>query len=296
MIWIHGLSDLISFAAEQHELSLSKVGELRRMSTYEVYKVHRSFLQQEGYRDSDSFHDDFLVPMEQVFLQQNDELIAHGDDARGEGPAGALKHFQDLILGQVGHHPDEDLQNMFDALKAEGGLIEASQAHRDHINAIAQRLIRSGFADNRFNLQELSERLWSEASRSALERTGPAHRKQRGPKAGEPKKFEDAFGFNQARESLRKWTREQTGLEEERHQKRDLDTDPGVMDEETLEIMTHWATKCCTPTEQIYIRLKYVEGLSYGQIAQKRGVLRSTIQRSITNAKNKIGNVIQKDE
>ena len=296
MTWIHGLSDLIALAAERNELSLALVSELRKMATHEVYKAHRSLLQQEGYRDPDSFHDDFLVPMEQVFLQQNDELIAHGDEAAEAGPSGALKHFQNLIFSQVGHQPDEELQKMFDALKAEGGLIEASRAHRDHINAIARRLIRSGLADDQFDTQELGERLWAAASRSALEETGPAHRKQRGPKAGEPKKFEDAFGFNQAREHLRKWTRERTGLSEEKHHKQDIETDADAMDQDTVELMMQYAEKCCTETEQECLTMKFVEGLSYSQIAQKRSVLRSTIQRSITNAKKKIGKLIQQDE
>ena len=144
MTWIHGLSDVLLLAANRNELSLATVGILRKMATDVIYEMHQLIIQEAGHRDSDRFHDDFLVPMEQVFLQQNDELIAHDDEATGGGPAGALKHFQDLILSQVGHRPDEELQTMFDALKAGGGLIEASRAHRDHINAIAERLIRSG--------------------------------------------------------------------------------------------------------------------------------------------------------
>ena len=51
------------------------------------WTMHQSIIQEAGHRDSDRFHDDFLVPMEQVFLQQNDELIAHDDEATGGGPA-----------------------------------------------------------------------------------------------------------------------------------------------------------------------------------------------------------------
>ena len=71
--------------------------------------------------------------MEHDFLHQNDKLIALFNDTTGHGPSEAMRRYENLIFSQQGRVPDEELQVMLDALKAEGMLLEASQDYRKHI-------------------------------------------------------------------------------------------------------------------------------------------------------------------
>ncbi len=307
MTWIRGVLEMVYLAVERRELTLALCELFRIEAAKMIYAEHESRLQEIGYHSPKHWYEEHLIPMEQVFLQQNDELIARELEIDGQGPAGALAHYQDLIFSQQGHVPDDELQVMFDALKADGALIEASQQHRDHVAAIARRLISRGLAAPHTDPNELMEYLWAEARKAAMGETGPARRKERGPTARQPKRFEDAFGFNLARENLRKWARTRTGLEEDRVvdtsaadamddemnvdgvMRNAMPDEGNAMDPDMVTLLLQHAEKYCTATERTCLKAKYADGLSYAQIARQRGVGRSSVQQAVRNAKRKIG-------
>jgi RNA polymerase sigma factor (sigma-70 family) len=282
MYWVKNLTDGVHYVIEHRAGSNDNYAAVVSWSTICAYALYKSFYEKEGSLLSiGPFYFDFLLPSLDNFLKNNDEAITQIDD-RNEtgGPAQALFFLEEIIHSQVGHVDDDELQEQWEALQAQGDLHHASQEHRRHIENIVHKHGQSHHIPTQFDFEDLIERLHAQAIKDALTDTGPARRKKRGKNAGQPKTLKDAFGWSSVTEHLKHLLGEGNSPKQE-------------LTDKDKEFLLELAETCCTPLQKQYLRMHYIGGLSFREIAKKLGKDQSTVSESYRAAQKKVKKLLR---
>ena len=277
MYWAKNLVDGIHLVSEYKQGTNENYGAVLRYSTLCSFALYQAIYKEKATLDIGTFYVDFLLPSLENFERTNDEFIIQIDDRKEQtGPKQALSFLEELVHTQRGHVSDDELQEQWEALLHEGDLLHASQAHREHIENIVHKHRISGHIPGDLDIDNLFEELHDKAIHDAHRQTGPDRKKKRGKNAGQPKKLDDAFGWNSVTEHLK------DVKDPGRITRR-----AGLTGEQKEQILLA-APSCCTDLQLKYVQMHLGEGRTIRDIACSVGKSPSTVWSGYRAGLNRI--------